>query len=203
MKVHAPDMAFRGTRTYLHSTDLYEAILAGCEVTDLGTADGRLFLKIRKTLTCQPELCFLAPGETGDPAGAGADFIVTVGGYPVAGFVRETGRPVTRRKEYDERSIWDCASVSGMTITVRKPSLAAPIEVVTALGVLQHRTVYPPKDGSRWMLGRIDLARPLRHADVAALEIMLRQHIGQRMTRSTIAAAGVTLGTMEFLLTPS
>jgi hypothetical protein len=202
MKIHAPQIAFRGTRTYLHSTDLYEEILAGSAFTGLGKPDGPLTMKMRRTLVLQPELCYLEPDEDVDVAAAPTEFVVTVAGRGVRGIVRETIGAVTRRKGYDERPIWEVARLWGQTVAARATTGATPIEVVTALGVLLHRTLYPPSPNTRWMLGRLDLARPLAGADIPSIEITLRQQIAGRMTRSTIVVAGGALGTMEFILAP-
>ena len=53
------------------------------------------------------------------------------------------------------------------------------------------------------MLSRIDLERPLAADEMAPVTITLRQHVGGRMTRSTIAGREGTLGSMEFVLAPA
>jgi hypothetical protein len=199
VKVYAPDIAYRGTRSYVHSTDLYEEILTGCEHAGLGTADGPLALRFRRALRVQPDICFLTPGDDRGADAAG-EFFLTIAGQQVIGMVRPTRRPMTRHKPYDERPIWERATLSGDTIVLREATGAAPIEVVTALGVLQHRTLYPPAPARRWMLGRIELVRPLIASDAGGVAITLRQQIGGRMTRSSIASDGAALGSMDFLL---
>ena len=199
MTVYTPDVAYRGTRTYVHSTDLYAEILAGCEQLDLGIPDGPMQLRFRRALTAQPAICFTITVDDGgaDPA---VEFFVTIAGQRVAGMVRATTRPVTRRASYDERPIWDRAILRGTVIALREECAAAPIEVLTALAVLQHRALCPPAPGNRWMLGRLELARPLRSIDAGALEVTLCRQIGGRMTRSTIASDGAALGQMDFIL---
>jgi hypothetical protein len=75
-----------------------------------------------------------------------------------------------------------------------------PIEVVTALSVLQHRKILPPATGRRWLLARLQLARPLRADAAAECQIRLTQTAGRSMTRSVIATPTEVLGTMTFIL---
>jgi hypothetical protein len=198
VKLYAPELSFRGTRNYIHSTDLYEHLLAGSVAAGVGGVDGPIVLKFRRRIASQPEYAFQVAGD--ETSGASSEFVLTIGGEPVRGVIRESGRPVDRRREYDERSIWDAAAVSGNTITGRPPSGTAPIEAVTALGVLHLRTLFPPPDGSRWMLARIDLKRPLDIEQLDPVTIVLRQQVVGRMTRSVIEHPGGSLGSMEFVL---
>jgi len=167
----------------------------------IGPVDGRVMLKIRRKITAQPEFHFLTAGD--DREGASADFLVTARARQVRGVIRESPRPVLLRRDYDERAIWDAAGISNGVITGRPPLGASAIEVVTALGVLHLRTLFPPPQESRWMLSRIDLERPLAADEMAPVTITLRQHVGGRMTRSTIAGREGTLGSMEFVLAPA
>jgi hypothetical protein len=197
------DIAFRGPRNYLHSTDLYEEIVGTCDRFGRRIVDGPIVLKMRRRLTFQLEASLYEPGEKTDLAEAGAEFVVATANGTIYGAIRETTTPTVQRKPYDETPIWDRAILDGDTIALREPSGARPIEVLTALAVLQHRQFRPPPSGHRWMLGRLELHRPLAEGDAFGIRIKLAQQIGARMTRSTVLSAdGAPLGSLHFVLAP-
>jgi hypothetical protein len=196
-------MSFRGSRSYLHSTDLYETLLRACKESGLGTVDGPISLKIRRKLERQPRFELYEPDEEPMLAGCSAEFTAAVAGRTVVGSARESDRPVTQRTRYNETLIWDRASIAGETITLREQTGATAIEVITALAVLHHRTLLPPAAEWRWMLSRLGLARPLVRADAAAVKITLRRQLGGQMTRSDITVRGDALGSLEFVLARS
>lgn len=194
-----PELEFRATRDYLHSTDLYEALLCGCAETVGSGPDGKVSLVIRRRLHRQPRFVF-ADRAARRSHDAVADFSVEAGDTTHHGWIEATDRPVIARKAYDERPIWEAASVQGDRVELVRGVRAAPIEAVTALGVLLHRAVAPPGAGERWMLGRLDLERPLRDADLDGLAIAIVQRAGSRITRSTITSGRYPIGTMAFVL---
>ncbi len=68
--VHIPPAALRGTRDYVHSTDLYEEIMAGAAAAGLAFA-GPIDLKIAGKITRQPAYRFF-PADAADNTGASA-----------------------------------------------------------------------------------------------------------------------------------
>ncbi len=194
--IHRPVVVLRGSRHYVHSTDLYPEMLRGAERLGLGRVDGPIDLKLRHLIATQPEFHYgAAPGME-----APATFLIRVAATDVEGWIGASDRPVTDRCAYDEAKIWERAVLEDRTIRMTDDPGMEPIEVVTALGVLQHRKILPPATGRRWLLARLQLARPLRAGDATACRIELTQTAGRTMTRSVIATPTEVLGSMTFIL---
>lgn len=196
--IHAPIFKFRGARNYVHSTDLYEELMLGVAAAGLPPADGAVELKLRLPITTQPELHFLA-GDSLGPASAGS-FALTIAGRPFSGLIVATDRPVSERKTYDEGAIWSRSRIEDRCIALSADSGMRPIEVITALGVMLHKTLFPPSAGERWLLSKLNLVRPLQASDAVSASVRIERTIGKSMTRCTLAASEVHLGTMDFIL---
>src|SRR5215472_7505515 len=56
---HSPSVAFRAARKYVHSTTLYEELLAGAKAAGLDV-DGPIELTVRRKMTTQPEFHYSA-----------------------------------------------------------------------------------------------------------------------------------------------
>ena len=52
--VHAPFIALRGIRIYIHSTDLYDEILIGARAAGWPPVDGAIELRCRLPITTRP-----------------------------------------------------------------------------------------------------------------------------------------------------
>jgi len=101
--VHAPVVMLRGSRNYVHSTDLYCELMAGAKAAGLAMIDGIVTLDIRSPITTQPEFHF---GESGPIGGAvAANFELGVGGrVSLAGSFAAIGQSsiesLTTRREF-------------------------------------------------------------------------------------------------------
>ncbi len=195
---HLPPAAFRATRDYLHSTDIYEEILAGARSMGLALT-GPVDLRMRSKITRRPIYHFRPRDLTSaDPAASSAD--VVLGGVPCSVDVVETAEPVTARKPYDEAPIWSRTRHDGDTFTLDSDTGLRPIDTVAAIGVLLHKTLFPPPAGKRWMLVRLLTERPLDERDSRWLVVSLDKRFGASTTRTRIAGADGAFGTMMFIL---
>lgn len=197
--VRVPIVAYRGTRTYVHSTDLYIELMAAAVTLGLAL-DGPVDLRFKRAITSQVEFHFDGEVESDEAGAAPARFAIGSGDRTVFGRIAATGLPVTGRKPYDEHRIWDLARIDGRSVTLSGNTGCAPIEVVTALGVLLHNTIHKPPLGSRWLLSRLALDRPLRATDAVEMKVAITREIGRTMTRSSLAASEAAIGTMDFIV---
>ena len=202
VKVVSPSFAFRAERTYLHTTDIYDSLLAGLVEAGFGDADGPVSLTIRKVVRSQPELHFREPGETVPrPPHAVIDFAAHTGKARIGGWFVVTGRPVEERVPYEEEAaIRSRAVVAGQSIAIEGDPGATAIEVVTALAVHLHNTLSPPPPGRKWLVTRLDLQRPLRPADGCRLRLHMPKRRDDRLTKSLISVPGEDLGHIYFSL---
>ena len=196
--LHAPPATLRGTRDYVHSTDLYEEILAGAAGAGIAIA-GPIDLRITGKITRQPVYRFqAAEGADVSRTAAICRFRWREESWICA--VAERGEPVTARKPYDESPAARLGQIDDRMIAIASETGMRPIEAVTALGVVLHKTALPPPAGERWMLAQLTLRRPLQASDTRKLTVAIERIVGQRMTRSSLAAEDGPLGTMTFIL---
>ena len=202
VKVVRPTFAFRAERNYIHTTDIYDCLLAGLAEAGFGDADGTVSLTIREVMRKQLELHIRETGETVPrPPRAVIDFAVLGGKERIGGWFVATDRPVEERVPYDEEAaIRGRAVVDGHTIAIEGNVGATAIEVVTALAVQLHNTLSPPPPGKKWLDTRLDLHRRLRPADAGRLSLEMVKRHGDRLTKSLISVPGEDLGHIYFSL---
>jgi hypothetical protein len=196
--VYAPTFEFRGTRDYVHSTDIYMELLAGADSGGFSPIDGIVNLKIRRWITAQPEFRF--GEELQGPIEPPATFQLGTRSGIISGLIVASDRPVVGRHPYDESPVWRKARVDGNRAAVTGDTGMRPIEVVTALCAFHHRQMYPPPVDRRWLLARLSLRRPLRPHDATAITLSLDRIVGKIMTRSSIHAPMERLGEIDFIL---
>ena len=192
-----PEAAFRGTRDYVHSTDMYEEIVAGARYHNIALNDG-LDLKIVRKISHRPVYCFVKETD-GDLKDVGAMALLGPQN-PWQVMIVETPEPVITQKNYDEQKIFSASRIEGTRISLGEPVAMRPIEVATALPVHFHKTNFPPAPGTRWLLARLELSRLFRDEDSRHLAIELERRIGKRMTRSRIVSSDGVIGNMTFIM---
>ncbi len=201
LKTYHPPCRFRGERNYLHSTDLYANLLAGLESSGFGPATGAVRLAMRRVVRNAVEAHYQKLDEKPVvPQDSPIEFIVEAQAGRIAGWMNETDRPVTARSPYDETAIRSLAIVEGDGIRMGGTPPNTPFEVATAMAVALHNALLPPPPGRKWMLGRVDLSRPLGKSDIEGMIVRMMQRLGGAFTRSAIVVQGQILGHMQFSL---
>jgi hypothetical protein len=191
-----PAAAFRGPRDYVHSTDIYEEIMAGARYHGVALDCG-LDLKILNRICYRPVYSFVRDGDV-DTADAAA--IALLPGSPWQVKIIETTEPVVARKSYDEQKIFNASRIAGNRISLVEPVGMRPVEIATALSVKFHKFGFPPDPGTRWLLARLELSRLFRDEDSVGLAIELERRVGKKMTRSRIVSADGVIGALTFIL---
>ncbi|MCC8980665.1 hypothetical protein [Bradyrhizobium acaciae] len=191
-----PAAAFRGSRDYVHSTDIYEEILAGARYHGI-PLDCGFDLRILRKICCRPVYSFIKDGDV-DTADAAAIALLPGSSWQVK--ITETAEPVLARKSYDEQKIFSASRIAGSRISLAEPVGMRPVEVATALSVNFHKSSFPPNPGTRWLLARLELSRLFRDEESDDLAIELERRVGKKMTRSRIVSADGAIGTLTFIL---
>lgn len=197
--LHVPVVAYRGVRTYVHSTTLYTELTAAAAALGLAL-DGAIDMRFKQAITSTVEMHFDGEVELPEANVAPIRFAVESGDRTVFGRIVGTDKPVTDRKPYDESGIWDIAKIDGRSVSLSGGRGYAPIEVVTSLCALLHNTIFKPPAGRRWLLARLSLRRPLRPTDAVEMKIAITHAIGRTMTRSNITASEGVIGTLDFMV---
>lgn len=194
---HEPAAAFRGSRDYVHSTDIYEEIVTGAKAMSL-IPSGKIDLRIRRKIFSRPVYQFSLRPFSGEEDAARAN--IELGGSEWLVRVINTAQPVEASKVYDEQRIFDASFIEESSIVLRQNIGMRPIEVVTALSVKLHKALFPPGPLQRWLLGRLEVSRPLGRRDAEFMKIELERRMGKGITRSRVIAEEGAIGSLTFLL---
>lgn len=195
--VFEPEARLRGSRDYVHSTDLYEEIAAGAAQAGLHFS-GPLDFRIRARITHRPRYLY-QPADHPVPANAATCTFMN-GSEAWMAVVTETDQFVVERKPYDEGPAARFSVVEALKATLAGPTQMRPIEALTALAVHLHKTALPPPSGQRWMLGQLTTSRALEPQDADMLTLMIDKQIGKTTTRTRITTHDGVIGTMIFIL---
>lgn len=195
--VHVPPAALRGSRDYVHSTDLYEEIVAGVTAAGL-SFEAPIDLRIRAKIINRPRYEIMRAGSAIGEAAAICAF--TSAGQEYMAVVTETEEPVTARKPYDEGPVARLSTIEDRTARLDGKTGLRPIEAVTALAVHLHKTALPPPYGQRWMLGQLSIRRALADTETRRMALDIDRMIGKTTTRTRITACDGPIGTMLFVL---
>jgi hypothetical protein len=194
---HEPPVAFRGSRDYVHSTDIYEEIVSGAKLANLFPS-GRIDLHIRRKIVSRPIYLFTREAFAGEEDAAYAN--IELSGLKWLVRVVNTAHPVEATKAYDEQRIFDASFIEENRIFLRQNIGMRPIEVVTALSVRLHKTLFPPGPLQRWLLGRLNVSRPLDSRDSEFMAIEIERRIGKNITRARVIAKDRAIGSLTFML---
>lgn len=186
------DLRFKGERTYLHGTDLFDAMVElARRATGAGVSDIRMsfYRPIRRSVAARrvtsgaavPRPCAL--------------FELKSAGQPVAWELIEGSEPVAGRRPYDETDVTAGAVVRDRLITQPAPTAYSFIERVVALNkrLLDQLRGDPSVS---WWFGRLELSR--LPAPAPALDLRVETDLGARLVRSSIEIDGRREGSIYF-----
>ena len=201
MHTYQPTLTFKGCRTYVHGTTIYEQIILGATSLGLGNVDGKLRINLRGQLHHQAEFIYADPSEkSSKPDTAVTDFDLTVSGKPMTGWVQASVPPVDTNKTYNENLIRQHAAIDGQTITFNGQTDFQPIEVSTSMAVQLHQALYPPQGNQKWLLARVTLEQPFAPSKTQSMQLELKRIIGNKFTETNIITQGKKCGQFHFLL---
>lgn len=192
------DLPFRGERAYLHGTDLYQAI-----VTALGSdlPVGPISITFHSLLKQLPDLVCSSESLRHlreDPAFRG-ELRFGQGDSVLHAALMESERPATSRKTCNENDVAACSvvDVEAKSAKLEKPQIGSPIEQVVFLNKHLHLKLLPHLS-PKWLFARLELNAPLPSEAPQTLEIVLKQVLGNRFTRSEILVEGERFGFISF-----
>jgi hypothetical protein len=195
--LYTPSVKLRGSRSYVHSTTLYNEFMTGAAHHSL-TVEGPIALVTRQLIFNQPEFAFNTSLDSSQND-ARALFSFTSRGVGWNCVVSEGLRLVVQSEPYDESRIRECAVIHEDTIRIGKFVGARSIEVVTSLTLLLHEKMFRIPNGKKWFLARLRLSRALTDDDAGLIAIRLLKHVGLTLTRSGIWVDSEQIGHIEFM----
>jgi hypothetical protein len=197
--IHSPQVSFRGSRTYVHSTTLYEEWMRGARSAGLAIC-GPMNMRVNRLIVRQPNFFFEEEVHSAD-CKEPAVISFHVGSSPWRCRISERAQRVTQREVYDEEQIRKTAIVEGSTIRLGDRVDAKPFEIVTSLTLQLHNALLSIPRDRKWYLGRIQLERLLLEEDAEKLQITFNKKAGgMRLTRCAIAVGTTPVGAIDFIL---
>ena len=182
------DLPFKGTRHYLHGTDMFDALLG------ITGAKGRVVLVMRRLMKSPVNAVSIAPEV--DPTAYPAEFhYSTIESDCTVVLCEDPGREVTRRVPYDEERITAPAVISGTALTCRVSESYSFIEQVVALNKLLLNSSVGA-DAPKWLFTRIELDTVPDACEI--LDLKLAASIGSRITKTAIGTDGRSIGHIYF-----
>ena len=188
------ELAYKGTRDYLHGTDIYTAITEQFSRTMPQYRHCPLRLAIHGFARNQCDLLYRVGAERMPrPEHARVEFSLEP---DVFGWLAETARAVLSRRPYEEDEAVATSRIEGNTIQSGPTEGFSAIEVLVALTKRLHMTLRPRQ--SRWAFTRLELLRPLEVTDAGRLRVQLVDALGDRLTKSVITSSNAAIGHIYF-----
>lgn len=188
------ELAYKGARTYLHGTDMYNAIMEQLSRAMPDRVCGPLKMVMHAFARNQVDLLYCVGAERCPrPEHARLEFYLAGG---VSGWLCETDRPVRSRRPYPESEIVAGSRIDGQTISAAPGVPCSAIEVLVSLTKHLHSTLRPGPSG--WAFTRLELQRPLEERDREDLQVELQLALGNRLTRSAVRTGETPLGHIYF-----
>lgn len=191
-------MSFKGSRDYLHGTDMFNAICRELPADTISSPKAPLKLAIHRVAQTQCDLLLLDSGEqAAKPASLVAEFAFKSSGKDIIGWLVETGRAVEGRYPYDEKTIEGLCVIEGESIEIKGESGFTPIEVAVCMTKTLHYRLYPIAQG-KWVFTKLELIRSFDAKDAALFRIEAKHNLNNRLTKSSILVNGDAVGNIYF-----
>ena len=197
------DVPFKGQRDYIHSADVYHAVLShlAAEVGLENCDDVRLIFRsfARTSIRVGSE----SPSEATEP---NATFTCLIKGEKLRLSLMETGDEVVLRVAYPEHEIVNRCSID---TDAREVSLNYDaglanfdlMEIIVAMNKAMHLSSFKEHPG-KWLFTETRNLKPLFNQPWQRLQIRLKNELGVKLTRSTIEIDGENVGYLCFSLQP-
>lgn len=198
MNIELPILGFKGSRSYLHGTDILNATVATLQGIHGSISD--IDLSFHKLCSRQLTLQFNQNADT--------DRIVAICRYKAEGqmfvvHLVDAGAPVTHRFPYDEAQV-----VLGMNYDLHNNSailqILTPysrIEIWIAMVKALHLALYQEHRG-QWLFVRARLTHYQKIVDSGPYSVRLATSLGTKLTRTDIFEGIEKTGEIFFSLIP-
>jgi len=187
------DIKFKGSRTYLHGTDLFDAMMA-LNLSAPGAVLSNIRMSFYRPITRSVVAHRLVSRQavTMRPA---ALFELKVDGEPAVWALEEAAEEVAGRRPYDEAEAIAGAAVQNGTISQPRPTAFSFIERLVALNKHLLGSV---RAGEKvdWWFARLELSTPPPPAP--ALRLTLETALGGRLMKSSVEVDGTWAGSIYF-----
>ncbi|MBI3096120.1 MAG: hypothetical protein HYY97_14730 [Rhodocyclales bacterium] len=187
-------LAYKGARSYLHGTDMYNAIMEYFGRVMSQQVRGPLKMVMHEFARNQVDLLYSIGAERCPrPENARLEFSLA---GDVSGWLNETDRPVRSSRPYPEDEIIAGSRLEERAIIAALGAPCSTIEVLVSLTKHLHTTLLPGATG--WAFTKLELQRPLSDDDADDLQVELLNTLGNRLTKSAVRVGSTLLGHIYF-----
>lgn len=186
------NLHFKGSRDYLHSTDLWNAV-ASALFTKSSACGWQMSINFRRVVSQAPRLVPLGADVLPDKF---ADLIVAKHGITHKFVLIETTDKITKRLEDKEKFIFHRTKIKNNCCVYHGPTVATPIEVIVAMTKLYH--IERVDRDISWLATRISLPVLFDLTANKVLEIHLKHRLSTLATKSSIICEGRVIGEITF-----
>jgi len=194
---------FKGKRTYVHGTDIFQATLEFV-LRALGDYPSRLDGYLHHLLRNNALFCLHKDKAIEKDDKLCAYFSLEFGDQKYWVSVLDSGEPITSSREYDEANVVSLCSLAGDVAVMAFKDAYTYIEQYVAMTKYLHSAVYP--DATRkgkWLFTRIQLQNaidPNLYSQATIMEVEFEQNFHNRLTRSSLRMNNTLIGYIFFSL---
>jgi hypothetical protein len=186
------NLKYKGSRTYLHGSDIYNAIVEELSARFGGYPAKLAFKHFARN---QVELLLENPVDPANVMGSGVWRAAT--GETRKFLIRETNEPVVDSYPFDEELITSAAIIEDESIRVGHANIYTLIENIIALTKKLNYALSPDVNG-KWLFGQIDLKEALP-AQWDTIQIVRTICVGTSFSRNRIFVDGTDTGEIRFI----
>ncbi|MEZ5922808.1 MAG: hypothetical protein R3D57_00315 [Hyphomicrobiaceae bacterium] len=189
------DVPFKGQRTYVHSTNTWDAVCAHL-LAEGWRPEARLILTFRSLMDRRPVLHFPADLRSAGGTAVG-DVVVVDEGRRETGYLGLSPQPIEARVPDYEDSIRTGVALGseGARLTGQPTNMTA-IEVVVAVTKFLHQDNV--SRDVKWLATRLDLPIGFALSRASALEIRVARQTNALATVSDVVIDGTPQGRISF-----
>ena len=196
MKSFDLDFKFKGSRDYVHGTDIFNKLLT--ELRGLGhSLPDRIVFSMHKIMHSNLTAYLGSPDEM--PADKAAFCMFETNGERSVIGLFENGKEVIGRYAYDEDAIVAGCDMtdSGLTLESARRHPYTNVEKVVALNKSYMTQRFPENDG-KWVFSKLQVIGDFAIAEPEEIRLVLIGNIGVRMTRTEIRFDEKVVGEIYF-----
>lgn len=190
-----PDLRFKGERTYIHGTDLFQSIT---QVLNIGNSGYLKDVSFRSFANKQCIALFCAPDSSDTEIICQGRWHDNEKNSDVRFWVVEQGAPISERYEFDEEALCSGAEFTESLIINKFNSEFSMIENIVALTKKFHNKKLPLFKG-KWVFGQIFLNQRLPNSS-SQIQIENYQNIKDRFSRNRIVLDEKSVGEIRFVV---
>ncbi len=189
---------FKGTRNYVHGTDLFDAILSMAMVF-FKEYPSRIKGTFHRLLASDAILRIYNEGEELDHADPYAAFSIELKSHSYTASITNANSHITSSYEYDEKIVLEKMVMEKDTAKMLATSAFTYIEQIVAMTKELHLTLYPDMV-EKWLFTRIDIKDVLDPSLYPGRELVIKalKNFHNRLTQNAVFLDDHMLGHIWF-----